>query len=69
MKVPVVLCKPINFGEGARWRFWCPFCRKYHTHGAAPGHRVAHCHTEEGYAAWPEGYELRLDPTAPRGVR
>lgn len=31
--------------RGASWRFWCPYCNRYHYHGAAggPGHRVAHC--------------------------
>lgn len=23
---------------------WCDDCRAYHSHGAAPGHRLAHCH-------------------------
>lgn len=22
---------------------WCPFCRRWHHHGAGEGHRVAHC--------------------------
>jgi len=26
------------------WRVWCRYCKKFHTHGAGPGHRVAHCH-------------------------
>lgn len=26
---------------------WCPFCRQFHTHGAAGGHRVSHCHSKE----------------------
>ncbi|WP_427365666.1 hypothetical protein [Candidatus Caldatribacterium saccharofermentans] len=34
------------------WRVWCPFCRRWHVHGAGGkdedpmktlGHRVAHC--------------------------
>ena len=26
-----------------QWRAWCPHCRRYHFHGAGPGHRAAHC--------------------------
>lgn len=25
------------------WKVWCPNCVTYHLHGAAEGHRVAHC--------------------------
>lgn len=38
-KMPVFLCDKV----GSTWQFWCPFCLKYHTHGAVRGHRVAHC--------------------------
>ena len=60
-KYPVVLCEPVGCADTARWRFKCPHCRKYHYHGAKPGHRVAHCMSKEGKAAWPEGYEIQLD--------
>jgi len=23
---------------------WCPFCKRFHYHGNAEGHRCAHCH-------------------------
>lgn len=36
---------------------WCEPCRRWHTHGAVPGHRVAHC---VGGTAYPVGYFLRL---------
>ena len=38
--IPAVQCEE---DQGGMWRFWCPFCRKHHTHGAGEGHRVAHC--------------------------
>ena len=37
--MPVVLCEPHAGG----WRFWCPYCRRYHHHSPSAGHRVAHC--------------------------
>ncbi len=30
-----------SFKEG--WKFYCPYCKKYHLHGFPLGHRVAHC--------------------------
>ena len=27
--------------------FWCPFCKRWHLHGAGEGHRAAHCFNEE----------------------
>jgi hypothetical protein len=63
-ELPVFLCEPIR--SGFVWRFWCPFCRGHHEHGAKdgalPGHRLPHCHTEQGKRALQSGYLLRLDP-------
>ena len=39
---PVVKC----FGRESNifmFKFWCPFCQKWHRHGYGKGHRVAHC--------------------------
>jgi hypothetical protein len=57
-KLPVFLCKQADNGDTY---FWCPFCRKYHWHSGL-GHRAAHCHTEEGRAAFAGGYLLRPYP-------
>jgi hypothetical protein len=43
---PVFLCTRV--GNGDYWKFWCPFCLKYHHHGGEArdgevGHRAAHC--------------------------
>ena len=42
------------------WVFWCPYCRRRHTHSPGGGHRFPHC------APWhPEtdrGYFIRLAP-------
>lgn len=40
--IPVV--KVFITKDGRGYFFWCPFCRCFHTHGAAGlGHRLAHC--------------------------
>ena len=48
--LPLFECSEHRTRMGQRvWKFWCPFCRTEHTHGAEPGgaprgsHRVAHC--------------------------
>lgn len=28
---------------GSQWKVWCPYCSKYHVHGAGEGHVCAHC--------------------------
>jgi hypothetical protein len=71
-RYPVFLCEPHTAGGITTWSFWCPLCRRKHTHGAGPGHRVAHCHSDVGRRAWPDGYLLKLDPKhrhAPRSQR
>lgn len=35
--------------DGAQVAIRCPFCAGTHWHGAAPGHRVAHCRQGDGY--------------------
>lgn len=56
---PVVLCQRVGTNG---LRFWCPFCRGIHTHGAAggEGHRAAHCYSEAGRRAFAHGYVLRV---------
>ena len=36
---PIMLCEVYN----GCWRFYCPFCMKYHSHSPYPGHRCSHC--------------------------
>lgn len=41
--IPVLLAEPV---DASHVRVWCPYCRRYHTHGGGKdweGHRVAHC--------------------------
>jgi hypothetical protein len=58
-KYPVVLCTETEHG----WKFWCPFCKRYHEHGKGAGHRVAHCTEKDDfeYGGFPHGYILKLD--------
>ncbi len=44
------------------WRFYCQYCRCYHHHGAAPGHRVAHCGASSPFSK--TGYILQLEVEA-----
>jgi hypothetical protein len=48
--LPVFDCEQTgSSGDTPQWRFRCPHCRKYHSHGGHPdadgmlGHRIAHC--------------------------
>jgi hypothetical protein len=58
-KYPVFLCEQIN-SDPPTQRFWCSFCVAHHVHGMGPGHRIAHCSTEAGLAAFPNGYVLKV---------
>lgn len=62
-KYPIVLCRevPPSHPRGVKtWEFWCPFCSRYHTHGAEPGHRVAHC-GDESSPFYEKGYVLKKE--------
>jgi hypothetical protein len=40
-----------------RWLVWCRHCGKWHGHGAAEGHREAHC-SDPASPYWKTGYNL-----------
>jgi hypothetical protein len=40
-----------------RWLVWCKHCRIWHRHGAAEGHREAHCQ-DSSSPYWKSGYNL-----------
>jgi hypothetical protein len=62
-RLPMMLCEPSPSDTGREtWRFWCPYCRAYHTHGAEDGHRVAHCHNPASPFTMGGGYMIKLDP-------
>lgn len=57
-KVPVIKALPrINNISG--FMFWCPWCKKWHVHGAGEGHRNAHCHKGSGSPFIETGYILK----------
>ena len=41
---------------------WCPYCMKWHTHGAKNGHRVAHCTINTPFSG--TGYYIKMLPRA-----
>lgn len=52
--------------DGKQVKVWCPFCRKWHYHGADEGmrkrkgsHRVGHCH-HVGSGFRGTGYYIRI---------
>jgi hypothetical protein len=66
----VVVKRTVHAREGhTLWLIDCPYCGREHTHGGAPGHRVAHCGRRFdldglGYvitepARWREGVDAR----------
>jgi hypothetical protein len=61
-ELPVMLCEevpPTRRGAVTTWRFWCDYCRRWHSHGAGEGHRVAHCINQES-PYLNGGYVLKL---------
>ena len=69
MKVPISDCALIDLDAptlpayevrikgGVYWVVWCKHCRKWHRHGAAEGHREAHCEDRHS-PYWKTGYNL-----------
>lgn len=40
MTIPIILCED----TGKQYKFWCPFCRRWHYHSRGDHHAVSHCH-------------------------
>ena len=55
-KYPLMLCEE----HKGSWRFYCPFCLRFHYHGHGEGHRLAHCHTVNSPFN-KSGYFLKLE--------
>lgn len=63
-EIPVLKCYPTKSGQV---KAWCPFCKKWHTHGHPEkitvakniGHRNAHCDSEKSLFD-KTGYYLQL---------
>jgi hypothetical protein len=43
--------------DGLHWLVWCKYCQTWHKHGAAEGHREAHC-MDSNSPYWKTGYNL-----------
>lgn len=54
----VLFCEPVEDAGRKQWRFWCPFCLRYHFHDPGVGHRHA-VHCGSGSALKDTGYTLR----------
>jgi hypothetical protein len=57
LDAPVLPAYEIRIKGGFRWVVWCRHCRKWHHHGAAEGHREAHCDDLRS-PYWKTGYNL-----------
>ena len=66
----MIFCEPADLCGSPIWRFFCPYCGHWHTHGVGEGWRVAHC-TDAGRrdeSPYPyTGYYLKLDPKVRSG--
>jgi hypothetical protein len=69
MKVPIDDCAVVDLdapvlpayktvrGGVAHWVVWCKYCKIWHRHGPAEGHREAHCSDSQS-PYWKTGYNL-----------
>lgn len=54
--------------DGKSASVWCRYCDRFHTHGNAPGHRVAHCIVEDSPYR-DRGYVLELVAGTQKSLR
>lgn len=64
---PIVQAYRIEHPVSPSLVFWCVHCRRWHTHGAGDGHRVAHC--KDGAPYTRGGYVLKSIGPLPRALR
>lgn len=57
LDAPVLPAYDARIGGVVRWMVWCEHCRNWHRHGAAEGHREAHCQ-DSNSPYWRQGYNL-----------
>jgi len=56
-EIPVV--KVFKSKDRNQYAFWCPFCKRFHYHGAASlGHRLPHCTNQISPYLGNNGYKL-----------
>ncbi len=61
---PTAFAERVRTAQGDVFRFFCPYCGRYHTHGAGEGHVVAHCIAEDS-PLHETGYFLTEVETSP----
>ena len=42
-EAPTLEPEPYDDHGRPLWRVWCDYCDRWHYHGPAPGHGIAHC--------------------------
>ena len=57
LDAPVLSAYEVNNDGVIHWVVWCKHCQKRHWHGAAEGHREAHC-KDPASPYWRTGYNL-----------
>ena len=57
LDAPVLSAYEVVLKGAVRWLVWCKHCEKWHGHGAAEGHREAHC-IDSTSPYWKTGYNL-----------
>jgi hypothetical protein len=57
LDAPVLAAYEAVIGDVTCWIVWCRHCGKWHRHGAAEGHREAHC-DDSASPYWQTGYNL-----------
>jgi hypothetical protein len=54
---PVLPAYEVVVDGVTHWVVWCKYCGQWHPHGAAEGHREAHCNASAS-PYWKTGYNL-----------
>ena len=57
LDAPVLSAYEARVKGVTRWFVWCRYCREWHSHGPAEGHREAHC-LDQSSPYWTTGYNL-----------
>ncbi len=65
--IPVLLAEPDPDRPKTTIRAWCPWCRRWHYHGAfldgqVYAHKVAHCPHDGGSPLLKTGYYVKRQP-------
>jgi hypothetical protein len=59
LDAPALPAYAVRYKGKVRWLVWCKYCKLWHRHGPAEGHREAHC-LEADSPYQRTGYNLAL---------